>query len=560
VARLKGGFSILNFRTLEQGHAAPVESTGILQPNATRAGLLALVGALIAFVGFAGALSDLVTRWSQQEEYSHGFLIPVVSIWLLWRKREALRVNIGRPSWLGPIVILFAALLHVVGELSAIFILSQLAFVFVLAGLALAAGGYSLLRVAFVPLFFLLFAIPLPYFVDATLTFRLQLISSELGAFFVRLFHIPVYLDGNIIDLGNYKLLVTEACSGLRYIYPFLSLGFLAAYLFRAPSWQRATVFLSTIPLTIVMNGFRIGVVGVTVNYWGIKAADEFLHFFEGWIVFIACGGVLLIEIYILARMSGKSLFEAFYNFGVTEPSPLAPQIGSASFVPLAVSLVVLCAAGISVFGISGRPELIPDRPRFVEYPERIGAWRGRSALMEPDVERSLIGLNDYILSDYRGADAKDVNLYVAYYASQRKGESPHSPVVCIPGGGWQIVKFERTNYANGDIKLPLNRVTIEKNSTKQIVYYWFNERGRKIANEYLAKWYLLTDAILMNRTDGALVRLTTQVYGDETEHDADMRLQAFIRDAVPTLSDYLPSDTNTRVQSVQSEPNSNRL
>ena len=119
----------------------------------------------------------------------------------------------------------------------------------------------------------------------------------------------------------------------------------------------------------------------------------------------------------------------------------------------------------------------------------------------------------------------------------------PHSPSDCIPGSGWQITKFERTSYTDNGAKLPLNRVVIEKNSTKQFVYYWFDERGRKIANEYLAKWYLLADAIVMNRTDGALVRLITQIHSGETERDADERLQAFMRDAVPSLSEYLPGE-----------------
>src|SRR6185369_7388713 len=116
-------------------------------------------------------------------------------------------------------------------------------FLVALLGIVLTVGGPSLLKVTFIPIAFLVFAIPLPYFIDSELSFRLQLISSELGVFFIRLFGVSVYLTGNVIDLGNYKLQVVEACSGLRYLYPLLSLGFLAAYLFQAPLWQRALVF-----------------------------------------------------------------------------------------------------------------------------------------------------------------------------------------------------------------------------------------------------------------------------------------------------------------------------
>ena len=112
-------------------------------------------------------------------------------------------------------MILFAMAMHVIGELSAIFI-SQVGFVLALIGLVLGLGGYSLLRTAFIPIIVLLFAIPMPYFIDTLMSFKLQLISSELGTLFIRMFRIPVYLDGNIIDLGYYKLQVVEACSGLR--------------------------------------------------------------------------------------------------------------------------------------------------------------------------------------------------------------------------------------------------------------------------------------------------------------------------------------------------------
>ena len=520
-----------------------------------RTGIIALVATLIAFVGFGGALLDLVTRWVAQDEYSHGFLIPLVSAWLLWTRREALRTSIGRPAWTGPLIMLLAAAMLLVGELSATFILSQVGFVLALFGLVLGLGGYPLFRKTFIPIAFLLFAIPMPAFVDSMMSLRLQLISSELGVFFVRMLQIPVYLEGNIIDLGQYKVQVVEACSGLRYLYPLLSLSFLAAYFFKAPLWQRAAVFFSSIPITIVMNSLKIGIVSATVDYWGTQAADGFLHFFEGWIIFVACAGILALEMYCLALIAGKSLVEVF-----SLPSPAAEPTGFveprlAGQIPLVASVALLCAAVVAVFFVSGRSEIIPERSRFAAFPERIGPWQGHPSPLDPRVERKL-AVDDYILSDYQGPRGNTVNLYVAYYASQRQGESPHSPVVCLPGGGWQIARLERTSYTSNGVKMPVNRAIIERNSIKQVVYYWFDERGRQVANEYLAKWYLLTDAIVMNRSDAALIRLTTEVDTGETERDADERLRAFMQDAVPRLSEYLPSGGRYRTTSVLPGPN----
>ena len=470
---------------------------------------------LIAAATFSEALSELVRRWTKQEEYSHGFLIPVIAAWLIWTRRDALVKSIGEPSWIGAALILLAAAMHIVGKLSALFVLSQLAFIVTLIGIVLGAGGYSLLKVTFVPIIFLIFAIPLPYFINSVLTYRLQLISSQLGTFFIRLFQVPVYLEGNIIDLGVYKLQVVEACSGLRYLYPLLSLGFLTAYLFQAPLWQRAFVFLSTIPITIVMNSLRIGIVGLLVNHWGPQDADGFLHFFEGWVIFIACAGVLAAEMALLARFTLRArFFDVFYPPKVSASLPENRETQSRKLAPVFGCLLLISMAGLSTFFISARHEIYPERKSFASFPTTLGEWRGRISSLDQQTIQTL-GLTDYILSDYARDGGRPVNLYVAYYATQRNGLSPHSPTVCIPGGGWQISSFERTNLP-GNNSMPFNRVVITQGQAAQLVYYWFEQRGMKISNEYMSKLYLLRDAIFKNRTDGALVRLTTPIFPGE--------------------------------------------
>ena len=504
---------------------------------------LAVIGVLIALAAFNGALSELVKRWIAQEEYSHGFFIPVIAVWLLWKRREALMNSVGTPSWMGLALILLAGVMLIIGELSAFFMLAQLGFIVALLGIALAFGGYSFLRVALVPILLLIFAIPLPYFVDSNLSWRLQLLSSQLGVAFIRLFQIPVYLEGNVIDLGDYKLQVLEACSGLRYLYPLMSLGFLAAYFFDAPWWKRVLVFLSTIPITIAMNSLRIGIVGISVNWWGTQMTEGLLHFFEGWIMFLACAALLALVIFALARIGPRgSRSEAIHLPKVQAVPDTHSSVLGRSYLPLLACLMTLATAGVVTYQISHRHELVPERPRFASFPTRIGEWRGVQGELNPEVENYL-GTDDYLLSDYVGPDGKPINLYVAYYASQRKGVSPHSPRVCIPGGGWEITDLQRKTYANAaaDIELPYNRVVIEKGSDKQIVYYWFSQRGRNIADEYLSKWYLLQDSVLKNRTDGALVRLTTAVGNRGSEHEADERLQAFLPNLVPRLSAFLP-------------------
>lgn len=490
-------------------------------------------------VAFWSGIEELTVRWDKQEEYSHGYMLPFISLYFIWQKKDTIIQSEFSPSWWGLALILVSLVVFIVGEVSALFILTQYALIGVLLGLALAIMGWPAIKPVLAPILLLIFAIPLPYFLEANLSANLQLLSSKLGVYFIRWCQIPVFLEGNVIDLGVYKLQVVEACSGLRYLFPLLSLGFICAYLFDTAFWKRLVLVISTIPITILMNSFRIGMIGVLVDNWGNEMAEGFLHDFEGWIVFMACFGVLFIEMAILNRIGNdkKSLFDIF---GLSQSSTIdlnthKPKQRPFSY-PLLGSAVALAASVLLVSSIEKREEIIPPRAMFPAFPSQLGVWTGKQTAMEESITQFL-GLTDYILSDYKDDKARSVNFYAAYYESQRKGVSPHSPRVCIPGGGWQISEIARTDIGN----LPVNRIVIKKEENTQLVYYWFQQRGRQFANEYMMKWYLFKDALLLNRTDGALVRITTQVERNESLADADNRLKAFAQQVTPVLPKFIP-------------------
>jgi exosortase D (VPLPA-CTERM-specific) len=339
-----------------------------------------------------------------------------------------------------------------------------------------------------------------------------------------------------------------EACSGLRYLFPLFSLSFLTAYLFQAPIWQRALVLFSSIPITIAMNGLRIGMVGVTVDHWGPRMAEGVLHLFEGWIIFVASALLLALEVNLLGRLSGRRFTDLFGFTTEAVQGSARAKLDPADLRPLYACLILICATMLVGSLTSNRSEIIPERSRFVTFPAKIGDWQGNAFLLEPQVEHFL-AMDDYLLSDYSNSDGKTVNLYAAYYASQRGGKMPHSPLDCIPGDGWSITKFERTSV---DDNRPINRAIIERNGSKQLVYYWYEERGKRIIVEYWSKWYLLYDAVTKNRSDGALVRLTTPMRPGELDQNADARLRQFILDLGPTLNGFLASTDVPRATGVE--------
>jgi exosortase D (VPLPA-CTERM-specific) len=505
-----------------------------------------LVALLILTVAvFRESLSYLLRDWLTTEEYSHGTMIPLVVAFLIWQKKSELARIPPSGCWRGVALAGLGLSLFAVAQMATLYVVEQYAFLMVLYGAILAICGPALFRRIGAPLLFLFFAIPLPEFLYRGLSGELQLISSRLGVSFIRLCDISVFLEGNVIDLGAMKLQVAEACNGLRYLFPLTSVAFICAYLYRAEFWKRAAVFLSSIPLTVLMNSFRIGVIGVLVEYWGKSMAEGFLHDFEGWIVFMGCAAILAGEMWLLARI-GRSRRPLREVFGLEFPPPWPTgtrfQARDAPIQSWAVGALLLAAWGLTPY-LEQREEIVPTRAMFSEFPMRLGDWTGQQQKMEQEYVDAL-KFEDYILADFTAAaDPLPVNLYSAYYASQRKGESIHSPRSCLPAGGWEM-RVSGTlvppGFEGAEPRFMLNRVLIQKGESRQLVYYWFRQRGRNITSEYLAKFYLFWDALTRNRTDGALIRLTTPVPTGDDVSQADRRLADFLRAAEPLFKRFI--------------------
>lgn len=503
------------------------------------------VVAVVSILLFKEGLQYMVTYWETKEEYSHGYMIPVVVLFLIWQKKTDLERIPFLGSWVGFLIVALGTMLFFAGNLSALYIVIQYAFVVVVAGLMLAFMGWQGFKLILIPLVILVFMIPLPEFIFNNLSAKLQLVSSQIGVWIIHLFGISVYLEGNVIDLGTFKLQVVEACSGLRYLFPLMTLGFIAAYFFKVALWKRAVVFLSSIPITVLMNSFRIGVIGVLVNYWGSSMAEGFLHDFEGWVVFMASTGLILLEMWILARL-GKEKRALREVFGLEFPDE-SPQGEVAhtrtfpkAFTSAAILLVVVTVASAA---LPKRIEITPQREDFSTFPMSINGWHGRKDIIE-QIYIDVLKFDDYIIADYDDKNNQVINFYVAYYASQKKGQSAHSPRSCIPGDGWEIKSLTQRTIAGVKVAgqpLEVNRTVIQKGEIKQLVYYWFQQRGRVITNEYMVKIYLFWDALTKNRTDGSLVRLTTLVKPGEDLAQADAQLTEFARAVNPEIKKYVP-------------------
>ena len=512
------------------------------------------ITAVAAILPFAHVLGDLYDIWNLKPEYSHGLVIPLLSAFLIWRQREQLRGLPFTGSWRGLWLIALGLVLRIIGAATTMHTFEHYAFLLVLYGLVLSLTGPVIFRRLWMPLVMLLFAVPLPSFFNNSLSLHLQLLSSELGVRVIRAAGVSVLLEGNIIDLGSYQLEVAEACSGLRYLFPLMTLSFLIAYLFNGPTWKRAIIFLSSIPVTVLMNSLRIGFIGITVDRWGSSMAEGALHDFEGWLVFMLSTAAVVLTAYGLSRVGRPKLpWSQVFSFvppgaagGASAPaattSPNSPMTQAVPRPFMAAAVLVLIGAAADA-AVPPPTLTFPARASFAEFPTEIGDWVGKRDALQ-GIYLDVLNLDDYVLANFSENDGPPVNFYSAYYQSQDGTRAIHSPHDCIPGGGWEIVKLEQRMLPATPTTsaFSVNRAIVQLGTHRQVVYYWFDERGREMTNEYVARWYLFWDAVTRHRTDGALVRFVATVPPGGDELQADARIVKLATRIEPMLNRFVPN------------------
>ncbi len=375
--------------------------------------------------------------------------------------------------------------------------------------------------------------------------FPLQLFAAQMAAFCLQILKIPVLREGNLIYLASSIMDVTEACSGIRSLMTLSALGTLFAYITQKTTLKRVLLMLSTIPIAIFSNAFRVTGTGVLAQYVGEEAAQGFYHTFTGWMVFVAAFFMMISLAYIFSKFPDKPPVLKVSKACV----PLLQKVRSIR-LPLVFSAIVLLV-GIYVNGtvlLQIQPVLLKES--LSSLPLQIDEWSGNEHPFEEKTVK-VLGVTDYINRLYvseNGQSERDdaLWLYAGYYESQRTGATYHSPKNCLPGSGWEIVEIENLSLpmdsASGlTTQQVVNKVIIQKGIEQQLILYWYQDRGRIITSEYWAKIYLIWDSITKGRTDGAMIRVSVPIpRGDSPAHALDMAVK-YIQQVSPFLYEYLP-------------------
>lgn len=507
---------------------------------------------IVAVVGagffFWDGIAELLKAW-KLPEYSHGPLIPLLSALLFLRQLKTVPVNDGpvNDRWPGVILLVIAVALGFAGNMIEIRDIVAYALILWVGAILLISFGWKTGKHFWPPVVHLVYMLPLPGALYYGVSTHLQGISSELGVYFLQLLRVPVFLEGNIIDLGVYKLQVAEACSGLRYLFPILSFSYIFAVLYKGPMWHKAILLISAAPITIFMNSVRIAIAGIIVNHFGLSHLEGFSHFFEGWVIFVSCILILFALAWVMVKLrrDNPGLIQAL-DLDTEGLGTQAMRIflirPSSALISAAVLVTVLSVAWYS---IPKREAITIDRDPFVLFPSQVGDWSaGPQFTLDPAIER-VLRAHDYLsLNLFKPSEEEHVELFIAWYENQLQG-GVHSPEFCLPGAGWEIARLEQIEsslpVAEFGEPFELNRAVIQKGVNRMLVYYWYEQQGERTASMFTAKLQLMTGKLSNGRNDSAIVRLTTAMQQGESIADAEARLQDSMKGVVPKLERFIP-------------------
>jgi exosortase D (VPLPA-CTERM-specific) len=511
--------------------------TAYLEDLRTQIAILALLFLAAYYV----PLKSMATIWWNNEDYSYGFLIPIMSAYLLWEKRKIINRIPINPTWsVLPVLVIFV-LLSLYGILGSSGNISMPAVPILIILFVGFCFGIEIVKELIMPLGFLFLMVPVPAIFERYLGLHLKSISTNLGGAFIGLFNIPVFVSGNIIDLGVTQLQVVDACSGMRYIFPLLGVGILYAYFFERVMWKRILCVLVTLPMGVLFNALRIGITGILTNKFGAKVSQGFFHDFSGWVIFLFAIAMLFVFSRLLSALSPKtSLSKRPFDPKPTPHSMAAGDVKTTRAL-LTASIILVCVAGLSL-STSALPAM-NIQGGIDEFPLTIGKWRGSHEAVNPVIVKES-GAEEAFSGYFRDGSGKTVSLYMGYRSTAFLANENffHSPTVCMPSSGWAEQDVKRRTISDVPYfdKLSVMTMVIEKEGIRQLVYFWFQTKDEATHDKNINRFHLSLHALRRDNTYDLFMRPITLIQSTEKIEDAEKRLDGFVREMMPILLQFL--------------------
>jgi len=515
-----------------------------------RLSLYALATFSLVIILFSGRAADMFALLLSPTG-SYAIVFILLGSYVLFRRWPIILRDTQGSHPFGVILLVFGLLFYFLADFGLFIKMLYPSLLFITFGILILVVGRGVTSQFFAPFIAFLFASPIPDYVTIQVSIALQNLSSTLGTAMLRAMGVAVLQTGNIIDLGVHQLQVAEACSGLRYLLPLFFLTLCLVWLARTPLWAKIATLGCVVPVAVGMNSFRITLTGLLVETRGVPAADSFMHLFEGWVLFVVAAACLVGVLVLTTRLArGPVRFDDLLDFDRIEGRRAAglrrrtvrvtpPAVTG----PMLLGLAVLAGYAALAPALATREWSILDRPSLAGFPLRFDDYAGVPRPVDGEVVETL-GATDHLYVDYVDGTGEEISLWVAYNAHQGDGNLLHSPRTCLPGSGWEYERLVRRDLAVSGTRaadgFPVNEAIAVRGRARIALLYWMEARGRQVASETWNKLYTFYDSLMYRRSDGALVRVLTEVRNGETDEDALRRVYAFVEASFDPLRPYV--------------------
>jgi EpsI family protein len=503
-----------------------------------------LQGGIVFFfyLAFYGAtFASLVREWYEHENFSYGFLIPIIFIYLIWQERTVFYSRFAKPSWLGGISLGAAVLLGLIGNILGEPLLSRLSLAMAIGALVhLYWGGYAVKKLVF-PLTYLFLMIPPPYPVVKEISYYLKMFDATVAANALQALGVPVFQDAYLLHLPNVTLEVADICSGIASLFAMTALGTIYAYRLPARREAQWMVVLGAAVFPIVANLFRIILIGFTVHHYGPVMLKSFFHQFTGTFTFLLGLAMLLILGEQLRRKHpGKTdsvPAEVMTQANLASSHWVAkPERGNLPFLVSSIIFAFAILVSNSSIPLSSdvniRWDLESISPTLGPY--RAAGYGISEGYLDPSAEKSL--------SRVYTSDANDkIELFVGYSSRQFGENRLSSPKLIFPSG-WEYAAMGETRIIIPGFG-PVDAIWLltKKGNEKKMALYWYEVQGKAIASDLRNRLELIRGVLLHGRADGAVVRLATRLAEYEDNQKGMERLIPFSTYLYPELARVLP-------------------
>jgi exosortase D (VPLPA-CTERM-specific) len=482
---------------------------------------------------YAGVLTGLANQWWSNNMYSYGFLIPFISLYLVWIRRERLLNIPPVPSTLkGSILFSAGLLMFVVGQVGGILSVQELSLIVTLLGSVLLILGASAFKVLWFPVAYLIFMIPIWEIVTDPLHLPFQLFSATIGVKLLQSVGIPVYQQGIYMELPNITLEVARACSGVNYLIAVIAIGIPQAYLFLKGWTKRVLLVGFAVTIAVLSNGLRVALIGF-LSYHGLGGDIHGpYHVLQGLFVSMVGYAALFGGLWVLTRTSSSNPLKMIQDKGPASDS--IPQNEKVHFIGWSLTLLFLLGGS---YALVHQPRSIPLRAEIVNFPMEIGEWQGKARESEFQVYKKL-GVDQELSRAYSSASGDKLNLYVGYFAYQRQGKEMISYQTDDLHREASIRKLDLFPHRPVEI----NQVVQRGGKYKREVLFWYDLNGRIVADKSKAKAWMVWDGLTRGRTNGAVVILSSEWSIDGVLSEDPNARDAFVREVLRTLKRYLPA------------------